>query len=700
MKSTKKLLFLFGLLVIVMLALSACGPAATTEAPAVAPTEAPMVEEPTAEEAGAGIEAVEATSTPVPLETSAYGEAPMLADMVAAGELPPVEERLPDTEDIMVVAGVDGIGEYGGVWHGYTGGQDFSNILMVIYDPPVRWKRDYTGYEPGLLRSWDISEDGKTLTWNFRHGIKWSDGEPFTMEDMAYWWELATNEEFKVVTPPWWGYDSDGTLMDVSFPDDYTMVMKFGEPHYIANFVVAQGFWEWLPMERPKHFLSPHDPAYNADATYEELESYVYGGNWLGNIEGYPCLHAWCVDTVTPGERTTWVRNPYYWKVDAEGNQLPYIDRMDVRIVSDAEVRVLELSQGKSEASFRGTDDPTNIPFLLEQAEAGDYHLHDGAVNGAGGWPGWLINMDFADSETYPDTWEEIRDLIRNQDFRIGLSIALDRERLIDVVWDGIGYPTNATISPQSWHFASPEGQKVYEAWRDIYKEYDPEGAMAHFDAAGFVDADGDGYRDLPSGAPFTLVMDLGDWGGVGVCTNAMEVYSANLEAVGIKTLINDLIGTPDWDLRQTQGLYMLRSTHVSELDLWTYPDWMFPLRNNRSWPLEGRYRETGGAEGWEPLPNTSWAYELQQLYDQGLAEPDIQKRHEIVWQAIQIHIDHGPFMIGGSGDQQMPVVVRNGFMGIPKLVILGPWAPGSPGNLNTEQFWMQEDLRLESEGQ
>ena len=104
--------------------------------------------------------------------------------------------------------------------------------------------------------------------------------------------------------------------------------------------------------------------------------------------------------------------------------------------------------------------------------------------------------MNFDDSETYPDTWEEIRDLLQNQDFRIGLSHALDRDRLIDVAWGGIGYPTNATISPQAWHFASAEGQAVYEEWRDAYVEYDPELAMEHFDAAGFVDVDGDGFRD------------------------------------------------------------------------------------------------------------------------------------------------------------------------------------------------------------
>ena len=116
MKSTKKLFLLFSLMLIAVLVLTACGGAPAEEPVA----EEPVAEEPAEEESSAGIVAEEATPTVVVLETSAYGEAPMLADMVAAGDLPPVEERLPVADDIMVVSGVDGIGEYGGVWHGYT----------------------------------------------------------------------------------------------------------------------------------------------------------------------------------------------------------------------------------------------------------------------------------------------------------------------------------------------------------------------------------------------------------------------------------------------------------------------------------------------------------------------------------------------------------------------------------------------------
>jgi ABC-type transport system substrate-binding protein len=204
MKRTKILLLLLTLLVASALVLAACGGGATEEP---APEE-PEVEEPAAEEedTGAGIVAEEATSTPAVMEEgSEYNEAPMLAEMVAAGELPPVDERLPEAEDIMVVAPVDGVGEYGGTWHNGTWGQDMGNISMINYDPPIPWNSSYSGYEPGLLKSWEMSEDGLTMTWNWRKGLKWSDGVEFIPAvDMAYWWELAINEDFTVISLPWW----------------------------------------------------------------------------------------------------------------------------------------------------------------------------------------------------------------------------------------------------------------------------------------------------------------------------------------------------------------------------------------------------------------------------------------------------------------------------------------------------------------
>lgn len=669
---------LLSLLVIISMLIVACGgEEEATEAPA--PTEAP------AEPTQAPAEVEEATATPVPEpEVGMYNEAPMLAEMVAAGELPPVEDRLPAEPAVVPVT--ESIGQYGGTWNAMTWNvADPGNIKMKLYDPLWRWKPDYTGYEAGLAESWEMNDACTELTWHLREGIKWSDGEPFTTEDLQFWWEdLALNEDFKVVAVPWYAYQADGTTpMDVTFPDDYTMVWSNFKPNCIVPYIIAQGFWEFEPLHAPKHYLSQFHPTYDSSVTsYEDLE---LKRKWWENPD-FPVLFAWRVESYTPGERALLVRNPYYWKVDPEGNQLPYIDRIDVVQIADKEVRVLELSTGKYHASFRGTDDPNDIPFLLEQAESGGYHLQEGWMNGAGGWPMWIINQDYV-----PD--EEIRDLLRNTQFRKGLSVALDRERLIDVAWGGIGTPQQSTISPQSWHFASPEGQAIFEQWQQSDAQYDPELAQQYFDEIGFVDQDGDGWRDLPeSGNSFELVIDISDWGGQIVPQAGTEVLAGYLEAVGVKVIQNNLLGSPEWGVRDKESTFMMRAAHASEVDIWTYPDWLFPLRGggegSRSWPMQGKYRATGGKEGWEP---EGVAKQLQDLYDQGVIEPDEQKRHEIVWEAIRIHMEQGPFNMGAAGDQPMPVVVSDKMHNVSTYGVLGPWAPGSPGNQHPEQYWIEQ---------
>jgi peptide/nickel transport system substrate-binding protein len=671
-------LALLNLFFILVIALAACGPKAT-EAPATeppAPTEAPAEEEDT----GGAIVAEEATPTPMPeVEESQYNQAPMLDDM----DLPPVDERLP--KDVLVVPVVESIGEYGGTWHHLDDGADLGKMKMTLYEPPIRWKPDYTGYEPGLVKEWEFEDDGNTLILHWREGVKWSDGDPFDMEDLRFWWEdMALNEDYKVTTVPWYGFNTDNTPMTIEFPDDYTMVMKWDSPHWVTPYTLAQGFWEGMDILKPSHYLKEYHPTYNSDATYDDLElqdRYV-------ETPGYPCLFAWCCSDEIPGERVTFERNPYYWKVDPEGNQLPYIDYVEDDIVTDRETRILQLSQGKFDIDFRGSNNPLDIPFLTEQAEAGGYHLQAGWMNGAGAWPGWIVNQDYV-----PD--EEIRDLLRDTNFLKGVSVAMDRERIIDVAWGGIGTPQQATISPQSWHFASAEGQEVFKEWQQADAEYDPDEAMEYFEAANFTDQDGDGWRDLPSGKPFQLVIDMTGWARDEIDTPASETLRENLIAVGVDCApLNMVSGTPESSLREKESTFMLRGCHASEVDIWTYPDWIFPLRGggegSRSWPMEGKWRQTGGEEGWEPEPGSP-AARLQALYDEGMAEPTVEGRHEIVWEAIRIHIEEGPFTLGAAGDQPMPVVVKDNVHNVPEYGILGPWAPGSPGNTNPPQYWIEQ---------
>jgi peptide/nickel transport system substrate-binding protein len=674
----KRLFLLLSVVMILAMVLTSCKKA--TPAPTTAPTQ----------EATAAT-AVPKTEEPAP---SQYHQAPMLDSM----GLPPVDERLP--MDVQVIDVVDSIGKYGGTLNAVAD-SDGGNLKMWFYDPPVRWKPDLTGYEPGLLTEMPTwTDDGKTITFKFRRGIKWSDGEPYTTADLKFWWEdLAQNENYKTVSVPWWGRNSDGTPITMEFPDDYTWVLKYDKPQYIMPYVLAQGFWEWEPLMKPAHYLKQFHPDYEGKAGDEGYTELDLMDRWF-QTPGYPCLMAWCLKDYKAGEYWLMERNPYYWKVDTEGNQLPYIDAVRVELVQDSEVRLLQIAQGRYDLVYRANMSPTDIPFLNENAAAGDFRLVPGWMNGAGAWPGMMINMDYHKDQQYDPAKEteedkEIRELLRNQDFRIGMSVAMDRQRVLDVVWEGIGEAKNFTISPQSPHFASEEGQKLFKEWAEIYAEYDPAAAKEHFDKAGFVDADGDGIRDLPSGKPFTLIIDLNDWSVEKINTDFVEVYKKNLEDVGVKVLVNNVVGQPDAGTRGNYGLYMVRTTHASELDLWTYPDWIFPVRGGsageaRAFPMEGEYYATGGTAGWEPEPGSP-AARLQEIYRKGLQEPSEEKRNEIIWEAVRVYIDEGPFIIGATGDQAVPVVAKNYMRNIYEYGVTGPWAPATPGNAHPEQFWMDK---------
>jgi peptide/nickel transport system substrate-binding protein len=219
----KRLLLVLSLLMVFSLLASACGGTA----------------EPTMEPPAGG----EEEEMPEVVEAGEFGEAPMLAEMVAAGTLPPVEERLP--AEYQVIDVVDSIGKYGGTWNAVTWDAGGGNIKMKLYDPPVRWRPDLTGYEPGLLIEMpEWTDDGKTITFRFRKGLKWSDGEPWTTEDLRFWWEdLAQNEDYKTSSVPWYARNSDGTPITMEFPDDTTWVLKFDKPQYIMPYILAQGFW-------------------------------------------------------------------------------------------------------------------------------------------------------------------------------------------------------------------------------------------------------------------------------------------------------------------------------------------------------------------------------------------------------------------------------------------------------------------------
>ena len=214
--STRNLL---GIIMVLSMLLSACQTATATPAPA-APTAAPVAK-PT--EAAA---APPATAAPTAEPVAKYKESPLLKAMVDKGELPAIEQRLP--EKPLVVPVVESIGVYGGVWRrGFLGPSDYNNYVRVVYDGLVRFAPDGSKVEPRLIDSWESSTDFKTWTIHMRVGAKWSDGEPFTADDILFWYQdVLLNKDLTPKLPKWM-QNKDGSPVVVTKVDDYTVTWTY-----------------------------------------------------------------------------------------------------------------------------------------------------------------------------------------------------------------------------------------------------------------------------------------------------------------------------------------------------------------------------------------------------------------------------------------------------------------------------------------
>jgi peptide/nickel transport system substrate-binding protein len=614
---------------------------------------------------------------------AAGGEAPQIAEMVKAGKLPPLEDRLP--KDPVVLNPVEKVGQYGGTWDQAVGSPGMGEWLMyVMVEPLVRWKPDLTGYMPGLAKAWEYSDDGMHYTIYLREGVKWSDGAPFTADDIMFWWEdLILDEEYEE-NPPRWSRMGGGELMTVDKIDDYTVRFNFPEPDFIFHAAIAQGFWECRGYLTPSHFLKQFHPRYNPDGgDYQKLRE-VRTDQHLN--PDYPGLWAWQTESWDASKGILIMeRNPYYWKIDSAGNQLPYIDRVQCT-VTESKLLPLKAIAGEIDCKARGFR-MTDIPLLLENQEKGDYRVIMWQT-GDGGAPMLFLNWDVVD--------ENLRPVFRNQKFRIALSLAMNRDRIRQIVYNGFGDLQNATMSEYLMHYNAPGGRQLDQEWAQAYADYDPEKAKELLNEAGIVDQDGDGMRDLPDGSPMLLLFDV-DVNGL-ESIDACQLMAEDWQAVGVNTQVNAISGANITARSRNAELHFQVFGYGSDVDLLTYPDNVFPVGNSRFHPLIGRWQQTGGDEGEEP---TGWMRELLDLYYEAIATKDTTARNQLVLDAIRLHVEHGPVIYAPLRGLPVAVVVKNNFRNVPEFgvapngttyaPITGPWAPGFPGTTEPSQYFIEQ---------
>ena len=610
----------------------------------------------------------------------AEGEAPELRQLVDEGQLPPLAERLPTNP--LVVTPVDEVGRYGGTWRNALigAGDTFRLQYTVGYENLVRWNLDWTAAEPNVAESVTVNDDATRFTFRLREGMRWSDGEPFTVDDVLFAFrDVAMNPDIVPDTP---GHLTvDGEPARLERVDDHTVEFVFAAPRALFLEQLASGPSDML-TRLPRHYLSRFHPDHAEDAdgaareldysgAVELLQDAMYAGALWTN-PALPRLHAWLPkDAVGDGTRMRFTRNPYYWKVDPEGNQLPYLDGIDFSIVQDAEVLLLNVLQGEIDMLDRHVTTTRNKPVLAAEREAGGYRFFDLV-------PDKLNTLTIMFNLTCQD--EARREVFTNRDFRVGLSHAINRQELINTLHARQGEP---------WQVAPARESELFdEEMAKQYTEYDLDLANEFLDRTGWTERNDDGIRLGPDGAPISFRVLVGTGAGKPELADALELIRPDWRAVGVDMRVQNEDETLRVQLIQANEHHALVWDGDGGLDTVNTPNFFMPEWGDNSafCPDWYTWLATGGAEGLEPPEAAREQYRI--YHEEIAAEPDRDRRTELMREILAI-AKREFWTIGVSTALPGYGIVGEGFRNMVQETFFAGKFP-YPGVTNPEQYYLE----------
>lgn len=587
-----------------------------------------------------------------------YNEAPMLAELVKQGKLPPVEERLPKNPLVVgpgvLISKKDlpdwKVGKYGGtlrsVHHSPWWNPDFfiGNIepLVSVIGEGVA-ATGVKGIAPNIIDKWEVSKDNKVFTFHIREGLKWSDGYPVTTEDVQFAYEdILLNDKLTPIFPVKLrsGYKSSGTPMKLEIIDKYTFRVSFTEPY--GGFLLQLAINQWGDYSdfllKPKHYLKQFHIKYTP---LEKLQPLLKEMNlkdewwqlfWRKDIAswgrnapdavGFPMLTPWIPSSASTQSTMIMERNPYYFKVDTAGNQLPYIDKLISYQVQDVEMMNMKVITGEVDF-LRENTSLAKMPVYKANEEKGGFKvlLIDHHLDPSG------LELNF----TYDDpVWRKVVGDVR---FRRAINMAINRKEIIESVYYGFG-GIPETGSP-----------------------YNPEMANKLLDEMGLIKRDKDGFRLGPDGKTFAIPIEYGTF--VPEFSQIAELIVEHLKKVGIKVTVKAIeIGL--WGQRVNAGT--LQATIM----------WLRDLGNESPWtwnpyeiiPQYYLWYTTGGKQGLEPPKWVKDGFVLNEkiwIVIPGSEEYHRLKREKLVWEKQYLPV------ISFVGKAKHPIIVSSRLGNIPR---------------------------------
>ncbi|GAB3424266.1 ABC transporter substrate-binding protein [Flindersiella endophytica] len=612
---------------------------------------------------------------------SKNGQAPKLKAMVDSKQLPPLKQRLPVKP--MIVKPVEGPGSYGGVWRNGMIGTDSGRLSYALaYENLVRWNPQWTAPIPNVAESVSKNSDATEYTFKLRKGMRWSDGQPFTADDIVFaYTDVLSNQE--VNPDPYGLFHIGGENGKLEKVDDLTVTFTFAAPHGLFLEQIASEPSNLL-TRMPKHYLTKYHSEYDKEADknakaakfsgwVEALQAALWGDLQWQDIK-LPRLHPWVpIDPISNSTQMRFERNPYYWKVDEDGNQLPYLDGVRYGVFQDAEVLLLSTVQGEIDLIDRVVTTTTNKPVLARDRAAGGYGFFNLV-------PDKINTMTILLNQNCKDKVKA--EIFQNKDFRIGLSHAINRKEVIEAVYARQGEPWQPVPTPASPFHDKAAGKQ--------YTEYDVALANQHLDQAGFAKRGAGNLRLGPDGKPIAFRVVVATDSGKPELVDALQLVKGYWNAVGI-----------DMDLHTTaQELrYELIEANEHDAHVWdgdgaldpiNTPNFFLPMPGNdntfaplwSAW-LESEGKAKGAAEPPEPVK------QQYQLYQQLRSEPDAKRREQLMEQILAIGKEQF-YLIGISTPVPPYGVVKNNFHNMPKKTFFAAKFP-YPGVTYPEQFYIAD---------
>jgi peptide/nickel transport system substrate-binding protein len=553
----------------------------------------------------------------------AFKEAPMLAELVKAGKLPPVVERI--GQDPIVTKPVHEIGKYGGTWRrAFTGPADYFNAVRSVAGSDKLIDLDYTGDKPvpGLAKSWEFSDGGRTLTLQLRRGMRWSDGAPFTADDVMFWFEDVYSNQNLVPVPTFFMSinGKPGTIVKV---DAHTIQYRFPDPYFLLPNVLSGS----NPMAShanygrtnlggyaPAHYLTQLHPKYSSqdqvdklakDAGFDNWAVYFANRNTWGINLDLPTMSPW--KTTVPANTPVWTfeRNPYSIWVDTEGNQLPYIDKVTFTLAENLEVLNLRAIAGEIDYQSRHIS-LAKLPALLENQQRGGYRVYlDPSTYGA--------DCCLEYNHSYEEDPENAK-WLSTANFRRALSLGINRDQLNEAFWLGLGTPGSGIPDKDNPYFPGEE-------YRSMWSTHDPKRANELLDKIGLTQKDAEGYR-LRTDGKGRLRVELDVWSGLFMpYAEIGEMIREHWKAIGVDLNVKEVERGFGMTRRRANQHQIFAISNDGSDHPFTFPTHLFPNEPGTSLGhLYGVWFSSSGAQGKEPPARMK---ELMEIYRRGVGVPE-----------------------------------------------------------------------------